>query len=478
MGTVINGIEFTDTQVNQMAKSGLLNIGQKNDTPSTTPNAAPLQGYFPGNTSMFGALSYPGVRPERYSAMQSPRSFSKMLRPEKSIYQNELIEVITGQTAASGSNATGWCAGGMLPGVLKTCQQQYPFGNFKMRTRISTVQDAGILRNRADIPGILQNNPPQENPLVPDLLYRLTDTQSAMQTNFYELGNQIQRSMGPEIFNGVVGTDTSIPGWWKDMNSISALVKTGNVDAVSNLACPALDSIVVAWNADVAATVSGRNIVQAYTDTMYALQNRADTTGLGDVQFAFVMRKEAFYALTAVWACQYNTFRCQAGTAGQPNVSQVVDMNQMRIDMLRGNYLLIDGVPYPVLFDDGITIEQLGGGAAPVLRADAFILPVSRNGAPGVRLEYYDMGNSYSQEVDQLIVSQSMILNNGLYLMTKQFTEGCVDFTINAKMRLFIEWLFLAARIDDMSFVYQAQTRDANPATTFLHANGGISYRL
>lgn len=476
--TVINGITFADHQVKAMAKAGLLNIGQKNDTVSTTPNAQPLQGYYPGNTSMYGLFSAPGVRPERYSAMQRPRTMAKLLRPVKSNINNEIIEVVTGQTAGGTTNATGWCAPAPLAGVMKTCQQQYPFGNFKLGVRISTIQDAGLLKNRADIPGIIMNNPPEENPFVPDLLYRLTDTQSVLQTNFYQAGIQVERSFGIELFQGVVGTDTSIPGWWKDFNSIPSLIKTGNVDAISELPCPAIDSIVVSWNADVGATVNGRNIVQAYTDTMYAAQDRADTTGLGGMQFAFVMRKEAFYALTEVWACQYNTFRCQSGTAGQPNVASVVDMNQLRLEMLRGQYLLIDGIPYPVIFEEGIVINQLAGGSARVLRSDSFLLPISWNGVQGIRTEFDDMSNQYSLELASFVINQNMFLNNGMYLLTKEETQGCIDFTLNMKLRVFLEWLWLAGRIDGMSYSYQAQTHVADPGTTWGYVNGGVSYRL
>lgn len=478
MGTVLNGVEFGDAEIVRMAKAGILNTGQKNDPAGNTPTAAPLQGVFPGNANMFGMFSDPGVRPERFSAMQRPRTMAKLLRPERSEFVNEKIGIVTGQTAGTTSNATGWCADGALPGVLKTCQQLYPLGNFKMRIRVMQIQPAGLLRNRADIPGIILNNPPQENPLVPDLLYRLTDTQSVLQTNLYELGVQVERSLERELFQGVVGTDTSIPGWWLDFNSISSLVKTGYTDSVSGLACPAADSIVVTWNADIGATVSGSNIVQTVTDTVWALRMRAEAVGLGGTEFAIVMRMEQFRAMTEVWACQYATYRCQSSNAGQPFVTQVIDTNQMRIDMMNGQYLLIDGIKYPVVFSEGIPLEQLGGGTVKVLRADMFILPISWNGRPLLRLEYQDMSNVYVRELAEFIINDSMILNNGLYLMTKQTHEGCVDLTLNGMMRFFIETPFLAGRVDDISFSYAAQTRVADPATTFLYANGGVSYRL
>lgn len=478
MSTVINGIEFSDTQVKQLSKAGMLNISTKNDPASNTPNSAPLQGVFPGNASMFGMFSDPGVRPERFSAMQRPRTMAKLLRPMRTEFVSEKIGIATGQTAAGGTQATGWCADGMLPGVLKTCQQLYPLGKFKMRTRVMLVQEAGLLRNRADIPGIILNNPPQDNPLVPELLYRLTNTQSVLQTNLYELGIQVERSLERELFQGVVGTDTSIPGWWVDFNSISSLVKTGYADAVSGLACPAADSIVVSWNADIATTVASSNIVQTFADTIYALQDRAEAVGLGGTQFAIILRKEQFRALTEVWACQYLTYRCQSSNAGQPIVITGEETNKLRLDMQNGQYLLVDGIPYPVVFSEGIPLERLGSGTPNVLRADAFILPISWNGRTLIPLEYQDMGNVWAKEIADFIINDSMLMNNGLYMMTKQMHEGCVDLTLNAMMRFFIETPFLAARIDDISFSYSAQTRVADPATTWLYQDGGVSYRL
>lgn len=472
----INGIAFTLTQAKAMSKAGLLNMGQKNDPSSTTPNASPLHGPYPYG-SQFGAFSYPGVRPERFSAMQRPRSMAKLLRPEKTELYNEIIEVVTGQTAAGGSNATGWCAGGMLAGVLKTCQQIYPMGNFKMRSRVVPIQEVGQLRNRADIPGMILNNPPEDNPLIPETFYRLTDDRSELQLQFFNLGIQIERSLGVEMWQGVVGTDTSIPGWWKDFNSITSLVKTGYVDAVTGLACAAADSQVVTWNADVAATVAGRNIVQAYSDVWYAAQDRAEATGLGGTTFAFVMRKEAFRALVQVWVCQYYTNRCiTSGTVGAPITTDATETRRLELEMLNGQYLLIDGTPVPVLFDEGIPIQQLGVNPR-ILRSDSFLLPISWNGRPLVRLEYFDMGNQYATELRTAIVTQSEVLNNGMYLLSKQESEGCVEFSISAKMRLFLEVPFLAARIDSMSYTYQADTHVANPGTTFLYVNGGVSYR-
>jgi hypothetical protein len=475
MGIVVNGVELTDQTLSDL--KGLFNVVQKNDPSSATPNAQYLHGQFPGNPNQYGLFSDPGVRPERFSARPNPRSLAKLLRPMKSDYINEKLEIVTGQTAGSTTNASGWCADGALPGVLKTCQQIYTYGKYKARTSLAPIQTIGQLRTRADIPGQILNTPPLENPLMPEMMYRLTDDRSQEQLAWYTLGNQFQISFENEIWKGVAGTDTSIPGWWTDMASLDSQIKTGYADAVSLLPCPAADSQVVSWNADIAATVSGRNIMQAMTDMFYAAQDTADIVGMSGTRFFWAMRKEQFRALTEVWSCQYATYRCQTGTAGQPFVNQVVDTNRLRLEMVQGQYLLIDGMPVPVVFSDGITIQQLAGGAQRVLRSDIYLLPVEWNGRPLLNMEFFNMGNQYAREYAALVYNDALFLNNGMYVATKNSRNGCIEFEINAMFRIVLETPFLAGRIDDVSFTYQAQTRTADPAVSFLYVDGGTSYR-
>ena len=479
MGIVLNGVEFTEKQISEMNKAGLLNIGQKNDPSSATPTASgTFQGQSFTNPNQYGIFSNPGVRPDRFSALMRPRSMAQLLRPTKSDFGNEIVSIMTGQTAGVANAQTDWCAPGALAGVLKACQQVYAFGNMKMATRIVPLQEVGILRNRADIPGEILNSPPSEHPFIPDIMYRMTDTRSQLQYELFTLGNQIMRSFETELFRGVAGTNTSITGWWKDFAGIDSLVKTGYVDSITNVACPAADSIVISWNADVGATVNGSNVVQSFADQYYAVNDTARQVGMDGVQFAFVMRIEQFRALTEVWSCQYLTYRCQSTNAGQPIQITGDETNRLRLEMQNGQYLLIDGQPVPVIFSDGIQLERLGAANPNILRSDAYLLPISWNGRPLLRPEYHDMGNVYAREFASMIYPSAEFLNNGMYMLGKREAGGCVELEISMKMRIFIETPFLCVRWDDMSYAYGAQTRTADPATTFLYKNGGVTYRL
>lgn len=477
---MIDGKDYTDSEIGVLSKAGVLNIGQKNDPSSATATASSvLHGQSFTNANQLGLFSRPGVRPERFSALMRPNSMARLLRPQKSEYINEIIEILTGQTVGTGNNATDWCAPGPLAGALKTCAQIYPFGNFKMNTRVVPLQEVGQRVNRADVNAVILNNPPEDNPLIPDMAYRFPNgQQDQFALEFFNLGIEMERQLEKEMWQGVVGTDSGIRGWWKDMNSLSALVKTGYADAYGGALCPAADSTVVSWNADVGATVSNRSIVTAFSDTYYAMTDLAEQVGMGGTEFGFFMRKEQFRAITQTWACTYLTSRCQSSNAGQPILVTGEEQTRLRESMQNGRYLLIDGMEVPVYFTDGIPLEQLGGGAAKVLRADVFLLPLRWNGRPLINLEYHDMGNEAAQILANAVYTSAVFLNNGMYLLTKNEKEGCVEFSLSSKMRMFLEAPFLSARIDDISFTYQAPTRSADPAVTFNgYANGGTTYR-
>lgn len=479
MGIVINGIEFTEKQVSGLVEMGALNFNQKNDPSSATPTQSQvLQGQSYTNPAQYGLFSSPGVRPDRFSALTRPLSLASLLRPQKSEFTSEIIEVMTGQTAGVANAQTDWCAPGALAGVLKTCQQVSTFGNFKMNTRITPIQEVGLLRNRADIPGQILNRPPSENPFMPERMYQLTDTRNQLGYELFTLGIQVERSFESEIWNGVAGSNTSIIGWWKDFAGLDSLVKTGYVDAVTGVACPAADSIVISWNADVGATVTGSNIVQSMADQYYAVRSIAKRVGLEGVVFGFTLREEFFRALTEVWACQYLTYRCQSTNAGQPIQITGDETNRLRLEMQNGQYLLIDGIPVPVVFSDGIENTPLGFGPPKVFRTDAYLLPISWNGRPLIRPEFHDMGNVYAREFAQIVYPSAEFMNNGMYMLGKREAGGCVELELSMKMRLILEVPFLAARWDNLTYSYGAQSRTANPGETYLYRNGGVTYRL
>lgn len=475
----IDGKEWTSAELKVLEKAGQLRIGQKNDPASTTLTAPALHGYSQGApTTQAGTFSFPGVRPDRFSAQPHPRSILKTFGLTRSEYSDELLEIQTGQTAPnSTTNASGWCGNPPVAGVLKTCQQVIKFGQYYSKTNLNAVPEIGKLRNRADVAGRLLNVGPRENPLIPELWYTMTDTRSQLHYELYLLGNQAEIDMEKVLFNGTysASTQNNYYGFMREFSGLSTQIKNTYTDAVTGMACGAANSIVESFSANISGTdANGRDIVEALTDHYYALNDRARRVGMDNVGFVIAMAPEQFRALVDVWACSYATYRCQSSNAGEPVTREGTAIQQLRVEMFQGQYLLIDGERVPVVLTDGITVERSGNN---LYLADIFILAVNWGATPLMHIEYFPMDNQYANEyANQNGFKIVDYMNNGLYIVGHRNTGLCLEWLFGAQMRLIVETPFLCSRLDDVAFNYYANTRRADPGYTFWYADGGRSY--
>src|SRR4029077_8688009 len=104
-----------------------------------------------GNPTYGGLFSAPGVRPDRFSALPRVRTLASILMPTPSDIYNEIISIVTGALAGSGTNASNYCGDPPVPGALKQCEQQYGYGKYFAKTNLESMNDIGYLRNRADV---------------------------------------------------------------------------------------------------------------------------------------------------------------------------------------------------------------------------------------------------------------------------------------------------------------------------------------
>lgn len=482
----LDGQEYTLDDLRVLERAGALQTGRtyKNNPGATgTANGPTLQGPFNGNDSQFGIFSSPGVRPERFSALERPLTFARMLIDrgglQRSEYFNEVLEILTGVGAGAGSNATSFCDNPPNAGQASTMQRVFTFGQWFYKTTVNAVPNVGRLRGRADIPGRILNQGPMADPLVPEVMYTLNDTRSQLQYELWRVGVGLERSLEKVLIQGnsTLASTSTNDGWIKEFSGIDQQIKTGYTDAVSGALSPASDSISENFNAAVGGTQAstGRNIVQVVSDTYFALLQRAARVGMNGTSFVFAMRLEFFRALTDVYACNYATARCTNSNAGQPQTIDQTYINELRLEMLNGQYLLVEGVKVPVVFSDGINLVQTG---ATSFANSFYIVPLDWNGQPLLRMEFFPMDNPYANEwAGFLNAERYRVLNNGLYLVGYQSTGMCDNYLFASQMRVILEAPFLAARFDNVYFTYVAQTRSPYPAETFSYAAGGATYR-
>lgn len=467
--------------VKEMGDQGFI---QKNDPASTTPTAPMLHGTFPGNEAQYGLFSTPGIRPEILATLARPRTFVQAILSggglSKSVFDKERLEVLTGVTAASGTNATGFCGNPPTVGQGKIAEIDYEWGEWYMKTNLNVVPKIGGRRDRADVPRQFLNvAPEQRNPLIPSVMYELPDSQSQLRYENWLIGVQMERTLGKVAIQGdssLSSTDTEL-GFISEYEGLDRLIKTGYTDAKTGQAVPALDSMVISFNADVAGTIGGgdgRNLVQAVSDLIWSGMDRARAYGMDGATWALVMRPEQWRPFIAAYSTQYNTYGSSTTVAGVSLNDNLDSINRMRIEMERGMFVLVDGLPIPVVFEEGIPREQT---AANTFKSDIYYVPVEWNGVPLTRFEYFDMDNANLQEFASFVSTDKFTtLNNGMYLVGYRYTPLCLEYHYAARMRMILELPSLAGRLDDVHFTTRTLQRLADPGDTNFYANGGRTF--
>lgn len=450
----------------------------KHNASGTVATNNPLYGPYADGSGDYGTLSIPGIRPTLFSAFARPRSFTSLLGVQPSLNMNEKIGIMTGVTAGGGANPTGFCGTAPTGGQLKRCVQNYTFGRTYWKSQLVNVAEAGEYVDYADVEKRILNLNQNPNPLIPGDLTRLdvSDRNTALLANeLFTLGVEMEREMELVLIRGneTVANTATERGWINEFKGLERQVITGRVDMNSGIACPAADSQVITWGADIGATVSGRTFPQLLVDTMFGLVDIAERAGLAGTRWVILMPMRMFRPLTYVYACQYWTSMC-AGSAGNPTWQDAGRVRELQLDMWNNRYLLIDGNPVNVVFSDGIT-ETRAGGSVYTAR-EIFILPVEWNGLRTLNLQYKPMDNAQAMEFANFIGPQEFqSINNGMYLGTKMRTAYCMELLLAGKMRLILDVPFLAARIDTIQYTFQAPFRSAYPSDTISYVDGGTT---
>lgn len=471
-----NDMKLSEKQMRALADLGLLNVAQKNDPQGSTGNAQTMHGENAGGYT--GLLASPGVRPDMYQTIPRVPSLSSIINLYKSQFEKERVEILTAQSASQGTNPENYCADPPTAGDLAKCQQYFPFGQFFMKTKNSVLPLFGGFVDRADVPRTLNNTGEVQNRFIPDVM-KTMQLQPEFSAQLYQLGIAFERSMERVLVQGSRANSGSGAelGFMTEFDGLDNQIKTGYVDAITSTACPAADSAIVNFNTDIDGTISGgdgRNIVDVFTDMIYGLQSRGEDMYL-QTTHVIAVRRELFRALTDVWPCQYNTSRCELINTNDRRIVDAVQSNQLRIDMLTGKYLMVDGVIYPVVISGGIA--QGGGATDGVYTQDAYIIPISANGMDLYYGEYFDMENPSITELTNFMGSNGeyRTLNNGLYGVARRHNGFCWEYLFASRMRTILRAPFLAGRIQNISFTFRAPIRTPYPDESF-YAGGGDTF--
>ncbi len=467
----LNTQQYSEEQLKTLEDAGLLHLVVQKHNPVQSLGT-PVHG-------VGGMFSEPGVKPGMWNTILQPRTFANALPMYASEYQNELVSILTAQTASTGSNPTDVCGTAPVPGQLKKATVQRTFGKYYMSTEKVKVTEIGKLANRADIERQILNMASNDDVFLPDILRRPNLNFRSEETHqLYKLGTATRRAVAPVNITGdasKANTATEI-GFIKEYDGLDLLIKTGYADVSTSVAAPAIDSLVRAWGGAIAPTntVEGKNIVEFITDMVYSRQILASQVGL-ECSWALVMDQRLFRDLAHVWAGVYADSR-YAGSAGDPINREASQIETRFNTAIRNQALDIQGVPMPVLFTAGTEVAE-GSASGNGLVGNVYVVPLTANGEPITYYDYFPLNNQFITGWNGLANTVNRTpLNNGLYLTAIKSDGFCDELVATMQPRLMLDAPFLAAKLTSITFDSYVGYRDWRPGGTFYYGGGATVY--
>ncbi len=455
-------------------------FGQKHDatgTPTTT--------YAHGPTGVF---SFPGVESDVFSTIIGiePGIIGRLPKLASQI-TDPLFETVTGVQDDIGTEAVAVCDPVPTAGLMKACLQSSVFGRYRRQTRELYINRIGQIRDRADPMNLrLMNmaNANDEDPFKhPDMVPQGGSEilNNELMKVLFEFGVSINRLLSRQVWTGNPSNNTASEGY-KELVGFNTQISTGHVDAETNIACPSIDSDIKDFNYGRVDEASP-DIIQTLTYLYRFVRSIARKSGLNPVEWAFVMREELFYELSAIYPLSYLTQQDVVHLAAVDRLTVdargvVADRDEMR----QNPHLLIDGIRIPVIFDDGITEETDADSAlieAGQFASDIYLIPLTvLGGTPVTFMEYFQHDNNQIQTVLQngRLGEQVWTTNNGAWIWTAERSRLCVFWEGKLEPRLIMRTPQLAGRIQNVRYAPLQHTRQPFPDDPYF-VNGGETSR-
>ena len=469
-----------DGVLDQLAEAVMARVKATSSTPS------PPYQFGPG-----GLWSYPGLERPVISTRVRPRGIAGMLPSRPTNVMTPLYPYLTGVTDPAEVQPDGVCDDPPTAGQFKNCFQTATFGRYGYQTRVMDLRRLGQIVNRAEFTDLMLWNDPLgvdggNSITTPASTPGALNIMNEASVRFAEVGVKFQNKLMRQVWEGNPSNNTG-GGGYAEFNGLDILIGTGKVDAVTGNSCPSLDSLVVnaAFRAveDVTTSPTAEALIHRITYMLRVLQNTASRTGLDPVEFVLVMREELFYELTAVWPCNYLTYRCMTMAGqGATYVGNPSDAIAMRDEMRQGRYLVVDGARVQVAIDDGLvelTHSDNSSVQSGSFASDIVILPLTVQGNKAVLFwEYFDYSGPMAA-FNPAVQAAMPLINNffwtdgGQYIWhLKPPTNWCVQWVGAVEPRIILLTPHLAGRITNVVYTPLMNVRGAYPDDPG-YVNGG-----
>jgi len=419
-----------------------------------------------------GIFSGPGLERDVITAMIRPRGILSVLPRLPSVSEDPRFASLTGYTDVTGDEPDNACDDAPT-GYVKSCQLTAQFGMIRRDTQ--TIEMDQVMRkvNRGDFTDlVLRGRVLGLQNVQPGGLNESQILNILTMSEMVGAAVQVERVLNVATWTGAAGGNWGFPG-------LDNQIATGQVDAATNTACPALDSDVKDFNYnDVCG--NGLDIVEYVSMMEHFLRWNAESMGLDPVQFAIVMRPPLWYELSACWPCRYMTNRCSdlAGTTVSV-INDNVNVNA-RDDMRRRMVIPINGTEYPVIIDTGIFENNNANNAnlaAGQFASSIYFVPLTIVGNfPVTYLEYLDYRQAASDTALLRGKEDYWWTDNGLFSWAIEQIKWCYKLALKIEPRIVLRTPQLAGKIENVRYSPLQHLREPAPDSPY-YADGGVSIR-
>jgi len=418
-----------------------------------------------------GLFSTPGLERDVITAHVRPHGFAAQLPVMPSVVEDPRFASLTGITATNGTQPSAPCDDAPTA-FMKGCNLTARFGILRFDTNTIDISQTFRLVNRGDFKDlVLRGRLLGLTNLQPGGLDESGILDVLTKSEMVIAGISAERELSKQLWQGVTTVAGNFPG-------LDVQIATGQKDADSGVACPALDSDIKDFAYDLVGG-SGRDIVEYLSTLMWYLEYNAMTMGLDPVSFMLVMRPDLWQELTAVWPIAYNTNKASAVPTG---ATLFVDgrENVMERDAMRqGMYLDINGKRYPVVVDTGIyehTNINDANLAAGEYASSIYVVPMTIVGSmPVTYREYLDF-RAGDRDSALLRGMQTFWTDDGVYSWAIEDNKWCYKLALRTEQRVVLRTPQLAGKIQKVKYIPLQHLREPYAESPYFK-NGGVSLR-
>lgn len=454
-----------------------LSMGRKDLT--GVPNAVYAHG--PG-----GIFSTAGIENLIVNAHMTPLDLDPLLQAYPTVFMNPLFPVLTGFSEGNGDEPNGVCEdclGGTMQGGTLTAV----FGHIcRGSDEIHIMRTIQMINRGETAPLTLLGDI-----LGPGGISKMPNTPTewievVTRAEMVKIAVLLQRKITKMTWGGNPANN-SLGGGYKEFPGLEMLVGSGKIDAISGVALPSLDSLVMDFgDNDVSASVGGHDIVSYLSTMEWYMRHNASRMGLDPVSWVLAIRPELWFELSAIWPCRYLTDRCSAATDAVV-AGVVLNDNtaiQMRDQMRNSMTITINGRVYPVVTCDGLTEEHGDAGLANFnanlfsgqYASSIFFLPLKvRGGMNTLYWEHLDYSKA-DPEIAQTRSQNDFWTDGGRFFWTVERKRGCYKMNAEIDLRLILRTPHLAARLDGIAYSPLKHLRSPFYGDPYF-LKGGVSVR-